>query len=239
MSNFNNGGQQFTPRKKTLLDDWRQPHLATLEPMEGGKYPATLIWQQKNNGGIVLKVNDGVWKEGAKQNHKEVEMGYAERGILFEAILEAANNPDFGTKQFVIRKRQFVRGPNGNQLSDSPITQGTFTVMRKENGEIHLGYSRGDYKPLFVFKGPYESVLLTRGDGERVEDTGLMSRLAARMWVNFHRPILDRMENEGWQPPKPRNNGNNNNGGNRGGNNYGSGSNSSDGFDSFDDDVDF
>lgn len=234
---MSNNNQGFTPRKKTLLDDWRAPHLATAEPMQGGKYPAQLTWQQKNNGGIVLKVNDGVWKEGGGGNqHKEVDMDFASRGLLFEAVLEAANNPDFKTKQFSLRKRQFVRGPNGNRMSDQPITQATFTVIRKQDGTIQLGYSRGDYKPLFVFKGPFESVLLTREDGESVEDVGLMSRLAARSWVNFHRPILDKLEFEGWQPPKPRNNNNNNGGGNNGG---GFGGGSSNDFDNFDDDVDF
>lgn len=242
--NGNNGGQRpaFTPRKKTLLTDYRQPHPTSIEPVAGAKYPAQLMWDQANNGKIMLKVNDGVYKEGAKTNHKEVEMDYAHRGVLFESLLEASQDPNFQTKQIPVQWRQFVFAGGSGRMSDAPVLQAFLTVTRTKDGIIILGYSKGDYKVQFKFKGPKETTVFVKNDaGERVEDHGIMSRWAVRAWIHFHRPILDRMEMDGWEAPKPKEGagGNSNGNQNRTG---GGGNNNSGGFDdssSFDEDVDF
>lgn len=195
----------FTPRKKTLLNDYRQPHPVSTAPVDGAKYPAQLMWEQANNGKLLLKVNDGVYKEGAKNNHKEVEMDYSHRGMLFEAILQATEDSNFGSKQIAVQWKQFVHGAGGGRMSEQPVLQVFLTVMRDKNGCIILGYSKGDYKLQFKFKGPRDTVVYIKNDaGEREEDHGLMSRWTARAWVNFHRPLLDEMDVSTWEPVKPK-----------------------------------
>lgn len=231
-------------RKKTLLDDWRQPHPATLQPMPGGKYPAQGVFQQKNNGAIVFKISDGVFNQGQKTNHKEVELNYADRGILFEAVLQACSDPNFGTKQLTIQKKGFIKMGGQSKISDNPIVNGVFTIIRDTNGVITLVYSKGDFKAPLVFRGPNDTVLYMKNEaGERVEDRGTLSRWAARNWVNFHREVLDEMERERWEPRPPRDNGGGG-GGNGGGNsNYGGGNGGGNGggsnFDDSFDDTDF
>jgi|GEM_PF-6322887 hypothetical protein len=201
----NNSRPTPQPRKKSFLNDWRQPHPASDAPMDGGKYPAQFMWEVTNAGKIVLKISDGVFKEGAKSPHKEVELGAYDRNVLFETLLEASNNPDFKTKQLVVKKHQFVRTGGASRMSDSPITQVTLTIIRDDAGQITLGYSKGDYKVTTRFKGPNSSVIMYKNEaGEVVEDRGCMSRMYLRAWVNFHRMVLDRMELEGWEPQKPR-----------------------------------
>lgn len=195
----------FTPRKKTILTDYRLPHPKTQEPLPGAKYPAQLMFDQKNNGKIVLKINDGIFKPGANTNHKEVELDGYERNSLFEAVLEATNNPEFGIRQLSIRKHQFVNGAGGGRMSEQPIVQANFTIERDSEGRVSLGYSKGDYKAKFIFQGPNQTVLMVRGADGASEDHGMMSRFGARTWVNFHREVLTQMEVAGWAPPKPRN----------------------------------
>lgn len=193
------------PRKKHILNDYRQPLPATAEPLPGGKYPAQLMWEQKNNGAIVLKVNDGVYKEGGKNTHKEVDMDWYDRGVLFEALLEAANSKEFVERQVVPRKKQFVYQPGGGKMSDSPIVQVKLTIRREANGFITLGWSKGDYKAVFIFNGPRDMVIMTKGaDGNAVEDHSILSRFSVRAYVKFHDRILSQMEENGWEPPKPR-----------------------------------
>lgn len=241
---MNNQQGNIQPRKKMLLNDWKQPLPCTDAPLEGGKYPAQLMFEQMNNGKIVMKVSDGVYKEGGNKL-KEIEMDWMHRNILFEAILEACDNKDFDIKQISVRWKQFVRAGGMSRMSEQPIQQGYLTIQRDKNGCISLKFSKGaDYEAQFRFKGPKDTVVMVRNtEGQRVEDHGIMSRWSAKAWVNFHRPILDRMETEGWEPPKPRdggNGGNNNGGGNR--NNGGGNSNNSNGGgfdDDFDSDIDF
>lgn len=198
-------------RKKTILTDYRQPHPVSTVPMEGSKYPAQLMFDQALTGKIVLKVNDGVYKEGGKATHKEVEMDYAHRGALFEAILEATTNENFNTKQIAVQWKGFVFASGGGKLSENPILQVFLTVVRDKQGCIALHWTKGDYKPIFKFKGPKDTVVYVKNEaGERVEEPGVMSRWAARAWVNFHRPLLDRMEEESWAPPVPKENSNQN-----------------------------
>lgn len=223
---MNNGGApRNNQRKKFILNDYRQPLPASDEPVAGGKYPATVMWEQKNNGSIVMKINDGVYDPNSKTNHREVEMDFMHRNILFEALEEAATDPNFGQKQIVVRWKQFVFQPGGGRMSDNPVVQANLTVIRDENGVVWLGYSKGDYKVKIHFKGPKETVVYTRNAaGERAEDPGVMSRWAVKGYIKFHRPILDRMEKEGWEPPKPKG-GNGGGGGNWGGNNNSGGGN--------------
>lgn len=235
----NNNRPTPQPRKKSFLNDWRQPHPASDAPLEGGKYPAQFMWEVTNAGKIVLKISDGVFKEGAKSPHKEVELGAYDRNVLFETLLEASDNPDFKTKQLIVKKHQFVRTGGQSRMSESPITQVTLTIIRDEKGQITLGYSKGDYKVTTRFKGPNSSVIMYKNEaGEVVEDHGCMSRMYLRAWVNFHRMVLDRMELEGWEPPKPRDGGSSNN--NYQNNNRNSNPNQSNSnFDDFDDDIAF
>lgn len=195
----------FTPRKKTALNDYRLPHPRTDAPLEGAKYPAQLMFDQKNNGMIVLKVSDGIYKPGVPSTHKEVELDGYTRNVLFEAVLEATNNPDFKVKQLSVRKKQFVHGPGGGRMSENPIVQANLTIGRDSNGVVSLGYSKGDYKAMFNFRGPNDTVLLVKEGDERVEDHGTLSRWTARAWVGFHKDLLNTLEIEGWTPPKPRN----------------------------------
>lgn len=202
---MNSTPQQANQRKKTLLDDWRQPHPATLQPMAGGKYPAQGVFQQKNNGNIVFKISDGVFNRDQKTNHKEVELNYSDRGVLFDSVLDAASDPNFGTKQLVFQKKGFIRAGGVSKISDSPIVQAMFTVIRDQNGVITLVYTKGDFKAPLVFRGSNDSVLYVKNEaGEKVEDRGLMSRWAARAWVSFHRTVLDQMERERWEPRPPK-----------------------------------
>ena len=245
MSNGNmNGTPQ--PRKKTLLNDWRQPHPATKDPMPGGKYPAQGMWEVKNKGAfpVVFKISDGVFEKGQKNTHKEVEMNYADRGSLFEGILEACADPNFGTKQMPVMKKSFVFAGGQSKMSDNPVVQATFTITRNKEGQILLGYSKGDYKAQLIFKGANFTTLYMKNDaGEKVEDVGTMSRWAARAWVNFHRELLDTIERDVWEAPPPKNdgagynNGGRNNNGYSGGNGGGGGGGNSYN-DSSDDDID-
>lgn len=229
----------FTPRKKTMLTDYRLPHPVTEQPLEGGKYPAQLMFDQKNNGNVVLKVSDGIYKAGSPATHKEVELDVYTRHALFEGILEACSNPEFNVKQLSVRKKQFVHGPGGSRMSDQPIVQANLTISRDKNGVISLGYSKGDYKAMFNFKGPNDTVLLVRQGEERIEDHGTLSRWVARGWVNFHTRVLDQIDFDGWQGPKPRVQPNNG-GGNFNNNNSGGGSGGANtSFDEAFDDVDF
>lgn len=228
------GQRQFAgkPRKKNMLNDYRQPLPCSDEPMPGSKYPAQLMWEQKANGNIVLKIADGVFQENAKGNHKEAEMVAADRNILFQALLDAADNPNFGSKQIAVRKKQFVFQGGQRRMSDQPVVQCYLTISRNERG-VTLGYSKGDYKVLIRFRGPNDSTVFVKNEaGERMEDHGLMSRWAVKGYVGFHQPILDQMELTGWEPPKPRGEqgGGGDSGGGYGGGNGGNGGYSGGGY---------
>lgn len=221
-------------RKKTLLTDYRQPHPLSTAPVEGAKYPAQLMWDQTLKGKITLKVNDGIWKEGGagKTNHKEVEMDYMHRNMLFEALLEATTDANFSTKQIPVQWKQFVFAGGQSKMSDQPVVQVFLTIVRDKAGCISLVWTKGDYKVTFKFKGPKETtVYVKNAEGIREEDHGLMSRWTVRAWIAFHRPMLDRMENDAWEPPVPKEGA----GGGGGGSQRSAPAQSNDGFD--DDDV--
>ena len=210
------------PRKKNILNDWRQPLPSSDEPVAGGKYPAQLVWEQKNNGAIVLKINDGVFQENAKGNHKEVEIGYGDRNALFQAMGDAARDPNFGTKQIAVRKKQFTFQNGQRRMSDQPVVQCYLTVSRNERG-VTVGYSKGDYKVQIRFKGANDSTVFSKdAAGERFEDHGLMSRWFTLGYISFHEPLLNDMEDKGWEPPKPKGD-TGGGGGNSGGYNQGGG----------------
>lgn len=232
------------PRKKNILNDWRQALPSSDEPVAGSKYPAQLMWEQKNNGAIVMKISDGVYQENAKGNHKEIEMVAGDRNALFEAMKDACSDPNFGSKQIAVRKKQFVFTGGQSRMSDQPVVQGYLTISRTDRGII-LGYTKGDYKVQIRFKGANDTTCYTKNEaGERAEDPGLMSRWYTRGYINFHQPILNDMEEKGWEPPKPKNGGN---GGNGGGNNWSGGGNGNGGGQrqqqqppaDFDDDIPF
>lgn len=239
-----NGAPSGQKRKKTFLNDYRQAHPATDAPINGGKYPAQLMFEQKITGQIVLKINDGVFSEG-KSTHKEVELDAYDRGQLFEALKEAADltgSPNFKQAKVTPARHQFVFQGGSGRMSDKAVVQCNFVITREENGEITLGYTKGDYKAVIRFKGPRSmTVMMRNAAGEVTEDKGIMSRWAVRHWVSFLKPVLERMELEGWEPPKPRGDaatGGGNGGGGGGRNNdYNSSNDSSSSTDSFDDDF--
>lgn len=212
--------QNFQPRKKTALSDYRLPLPSSASPMEGARNPAQFMWEIKNNGKLVFKVNDGVYKQGAKNTHKEIEMDFGERALLFGALREAVEQKNFVNKQIALRKKDFVFTGGRSQMSDSPILKATMTIRKDENGIIHWGYSKGDYKVEVVFRGPHDCVVYYKDEqGNRKEDAGVMSRYYVSGYCRFHEPILNRMEEEHWVPPKPKENA----GGGNGGGNYGGG----------------
>lgn len=219
------------------MNDWRQSHPRSMEPVEGAKFPAQLLWEIQNNGEIVLKVNDGVYQEGKSSRHKEVQLDFYERGLLFETLLEACDNKDFQSRVIQPKKHGFVFQNGQSKLSDQPIVKVTLTVARDEDGVIALGYTKGEYRVRFSFIGPAESTILVKTPDGTKEDKALTSRCYTRTWTKFHQQLLNEIQNQRWTPPKPKNGsggGNNNSGG--GGN---SNSNTSgDDFD-FDDDVMF
>jgi len=231
-----NGAPSGQKRKKTFLNDYRQAHA----PINGGKYPAQLMFEQKITGQIVMKINDGVFSEG-KSTHKEVELDAYDRGQLFEALKEAADlsgSPNFKQAKVTPARHQFVFQGGSGRMSDKPVVQCNFVITREDNGEITLGYTKGDYKAVIRFKGPRSmTVMMRNAAGEVHEDKGVMSRWAVRHWVGFMKPVLERMELEGWEPPKPRGDANNGGGGGGGRNNDYSSNDSSSSTDSFDDDF--
>lgn len=225
---------QFKRRAPSILSDYRYPMPQSREPIEGAKYPARWTWEQGLDGKIYFKVNDGIFgKDDRNAKLKEVEMSAMDRGALFELMKNACDDANFTKTQYHVKKITFGAG---GRLNEHASTLGIFTVMRSQDGRISVGYTKGSYKVMFEFKSPFESVIMVTKDGEALADTGLMSRVFCKAFVNFCGPFLDKLEIEGYKPrePKVQNNGGNSNGGwnnNRGnGNNWngnGGGNNSS------------
>ncbi|UVD32266.1 hypothetical protein [Vibrio phage phiKT1028] len=216
---------QGNARQKTIFNDFYGVHPTTLQPVEGAKFPGQMLWEIANNGRILFKADDKRYNPNDNQAYKkkECEMGYGDRNMIFDLLIEAATDATFTKAQYTVKKRSFVRQNGQSKMSDQPIAQGQFTVIRDQQGVISLGYSRGDYKVLFTFDRPGFSELNFFENGEWVPATGRMSQMWVRSYVNRVRKFLDQKEDENYQPPKPKNGGGNNNWG--GGNNNGSGGN--------------
>lgn len=246
---MNNNQPQGNQRPKTLFNDYRGLHPATRNIATGAKFAGQLTWELCAGGKIKLKADDKVRTEGNAYTKKEIEMDFHNRNSFFELLLRAANDPMFTKGQFAVKKHQWIRGSNGNQLSDQPLSQGEFTVIRDENGVISVGYSKSDYKILFDFSKPGFSTYREFVNGEWVDAQGKLSQDFVRGWVNGTRHLLDRWEWDNYTPPKPKNGGNgnwngggNNNGGGgnwNGGGNNNSGGNSGGGSNDFDDEIPF
>ncbi len=218
-------------RRKTIFDDWKQPQASTIGPVQGGKYPATWLIQQKSNGKIVMKINDGVYDPNSKTNFKEVEMNWSDRNALMEGILEACNTEGFETRQLVVRKKDFVKSGGQSKISDNPIIKGIFTIDRGKDGVISVTYRKGEYDAKIVFRGAFDTVLyMKNAEGVKVEDHGTLSRWTARAWVKWHQDPVNQMEREMYEPPAPK----------EGGYESKKPAKQQDDFDSsYDDDVDF
>ncbi len=219
----------FKPRQRTLLNDWKLPHPSTEQPMPGGKYPAQVMFEQKNNGDIVFKISDGVYQPGAKNTHKEIVLDLYHRGLIFEAVLDACNNPNFTSKAIPLRWKDFVGGSGGTRMSEQPITHGNFMISLDDKQRVCMTYSKGDYRAPIVFRGPKDSTCYIKGpNGEKIEDHASTSRYMARTWVNFHQQVLAPMEMEGTkekyakEAAKKAQNSNQFSGGGNGGNGGGS-----------------
>lgn len=193
-------------RNKTIFDDWRQPLATTTEPVGGAKYNAQCVFQQKSNGKIVMKINDGVYDPNAKgPNHREVELNWADRNNLFEGLLEASNNANFKKAQYQVRKKDFIKSGGQSKISDNPITKAQITIERDEKGVVSFTYRKGEYSATIVFRGPNDSIMLMKSPtGETYEERGLMSQWAARSWVKWHQESLNQMEKDRWEPQAPK-----------------------------------
>lgn len=222
--------QQGNARQKTIFNDYYGIHPQTQHPVEGAKFPGQMLWELANNGKVLFKADDKRYNPNDQQAYKkkECELGYADRNMIFELLLAAADDPTFTKAQYTVKKRSFIRTGGQSKMSDQPIAQGQFTVIRDANGVISLGYTRSDYKVLFCFDRPGFSELSFFENGEWVPGTGRMSQMWVRSYVNRVRKFLDQKEDDIYQPPKPKNNNgggnngwgnnNNNNGGGNGGN---------------------
>lgn len=192
-------------RRKTIFDDWKQPQASTIDPVQGGKYPATWIIQQKSNGKVVMKINDGIYDPNSKSNHREVEMNWSDRNALMEGILEACNVEGFETRQLVIRKKDFIKTGGQSKISDNPIVKAMFTIDRSKGGVISVIYRKGEYDAKIVFRGANDTVLyMKNAEGVKVEDHGTLSRWAARAWVKWHQDPVNQMERDMYEPPAPK-----------------------------------
>jgi len=192
-------------RRKTIFDDWKQPQASTIDPVQGGKYPATWIIQQKSNGKIVMKINDGIYDPNSKSNHREVEMNWSDRNALMEGILEACMDAGFESRQMVIRKKDFIKSGGQSKISDNPIVKAMFTIDRSKDGVISVTYRKGEYSAKIVFRGANDTVLyMKNAEGQKVEDHGTLSRWAARAWVKWHQEPVNTMERDMYEPPAPK-----------------------------------
>lgn len=209
-----NNGQTFARRPQTMFNDFRYPMPKSDKPVEGAKYPATWTWELGLSGQVFFKVNDGVWgKDDRNAKSKEAELSWADRNALLNLMEEAINNVNFDKAQYVVRKVTFGAG---GKMNDHPSTLATFTIKRDSNGRLLVGYSKGTYKVMFPFTSPYDSIILVSTGGEPKEDSGLMSRVYAKAFIDFSRKFLDTYEWDNFKPREKK--GDNNNGG--GGNNF-------------------
>lgn len=210
-NNFNNA------REKTPLNDYRWAHPATNEPLPGAKYPATMQWELSNNGKIIFKVNDSVYQPGDNSAYKkkQVEIEGSERGAIFELLRHAAADSTFTKAQYHIKRKQPVREGATFRMSDRPIVQATFTVIRDENGVIKLGFSKSDFKALFSFDKLSFSDLTEFVNGEYRPATGLMSRIHLRGYLNWVEAFLIGKEYANYTPKPPKGQTNNSGGGQR------------------------
>lgn len=218
--------QQFARRPQTMFNDYRYPMPKSDKPVEGAKYPARWTWEFSATGSSTFfKVNDGVFgKDDRNAKSKEVELSVFDRNALFQLMEEACSNPSFTKAQYHVKKITFG---NQGRLNDHPSTLGTFTVIRDNEGKIHVGYSKGTYKVMFPFTSPFESTILVSTDGgEPREDRGLMSRVYCKAFIKFSRKFLDQYEWENYKPKEKKDNGGNGgNRGNGGGNSWGGNNN--------------
>lgn len=201
-------------RIKTPFNDYRYPHPKTKDPLPGAKYPAQALWDVSNPGKIIFKVSDGVFGGGDNSyKKKQQEIEGPERNAIFALLLEAARDPNFEKSVYSIKRKTFVREGGQSRMSDRPIVQAQFTVLRdKSTGVVSLGFSKSDFKALFVFDKPSDSELVDYINGEYVPATARMSRLYVEGYVGWISTPLTQLETEKYTPPKPRNSGNGNSG---------------------------
>lgn len=215
MSDFQKG----TPRAKTMLNDYNQPHPETEQPMPGGKFNGAMRFEQKGNGKIVLRLHDGVWTT-EKKTTREVELDYMERGALFDAVLQAADEKSpFASVNIPVNQKGWVRGPTGSKPTDTPINMCNLIVSREPDGRVSLEYVKNDYRFKVVFRlKNVASYKIKMPDGTVKDDVGMPSRSSARSWSNWHAPLLNQMEREAWTPRETKPfNGGGQGGGNGGG----------------------
>lgn len=200
--------QKFTPRKKIITTDYRQNQLKTENIPDGSKYPATGFFELANNGKIVFKVNDGQYDP--KNKNKEVELQADDRNALFNLIKLAAKSNNFDTASYEVADRRFVFNGGQAKMSDNPITLATFTVAKDKRGVIILLYAKGDYKQKFAFTQPSHSKILVKKENETTQAYELMSSVYATGWCDRMETYLNRLEEDNYQPPKPKEGTNNN-----------------------------
>lgn len=198
MSTNNN----FQSRKKILINDYNHNQLKTENVPEGSKYPATGFFELANNGKIYFKVNDGNYDP--KNRNKEINLQADDRNSIFNLIRLAATSKDFETAVYEVTKHEFIFSGGRSKLSENPIVVASFSVAKDKRGVILLRYTKGDYKQLFAFTKPNHSKLLVKKDGTMVESTEIMSSIYAKGWCDRMETYLNRLEEDNYQPPVPK-----------------------------------
>lgn len=219
--------QSFQARKKLLINDLYRGQLKSETIPDGSKYPATAFFELANNGRIFFKVNDGNYDP--KNKNKEVELCADDRNSIFNLIKLAATSKDFETASYEVMDRKFIFAGGQSKLSENPINLATFTIAKDKRGVIILLYVKGDYKQKFSFTQPNHSKLMIKKDGEMVHNYELLSSIYATAWCDRLSVYLNKLEEDNYVPPKPK----------EGSNNYSKSSGGSSMPDtSFDDDFD-
>lgn len=220
-----------TPRPKTVLNDYGQPHPETEQPVQGARYNGALRFEQKSNGDIVLRCYDNVFSQGGeKRQIREVTLNYNERGVLFDYVRQAADmSVQFSSAQLPINQTGWLRENGQSKPTPEPVNMCNFIIGRDDKGRVSLTYQKGDFSFKTVFRmHNVPSVRYKTTGGEVVEDFGGPSRSSARTWCNFHEPLLNKMYIDVWKPKEPKGgNGAGNNNWNKPNNNNGGGNNGS------------
>lgn len=204
-------------REKNIFNDYRITHPQTKEPAKGGKYRGQLTWGITSGGEIVMICNDGAYDPNNKNagRMKEVKLNPMDRGQLFNLIRSAVTNKDFTRSTLPIRRRDFVFDNGRSRLSENPINICEFTVIRAGEGEISLGYRKGDYRVLYPLTNE-NNVIKSFRDGQWVDDLAATSQTYTLGYLAWIENGLNKIENERHQSPKPKNS----DGGNGGNSNY-------------------
>lgn len=210
MSNYtNNQGAPFKRRPSIIFNDFYQQVPQTIEPINGGRFPATWLWEiSADRDKVYSKVNDGNY--GASDQNaklKTVEMGWAERNSLFEILRQAALDKEFTTSQLCVYDKSFNGG-------DRLPLRATFTVMRGKTGEIRVHYRRSTFEATFVMASKRIIVNKKSENGAWAPDPGMSSSCYTLSLLKALTNFLNENEINNFKPKEPKSGGNDTGGGN-------------------------